>query len=217
MSDDLHFGVLRVLTCDDPEEVTAHGRVLESTFSDVTTTSECIPDHPNGLPDVEAEKDALPQIETLGHTLADKDIDALLISCALDPAVEKLDASLSIPVIGAGRSVAAAALARGEQVGTLTLESGTPPAVETLLADRHQAEAAVSGAEQTNYLTTERGRAAIVEAVDQLEEDDCDVIAASCTGLTTSRVLPEVKSCTNIPVVDPVCSMGAIAYNATYH
>jgi len=214
MSDSIHFGVLRVLTRDDSAEVAVHGQVLESQFSDVTTTSACIPDHPYGLPDVEVEKDALPLVESLGHTLAGNDIDALLISCALDPAVEKLDASLQIPVFGAGRSVAAAALARGERVGTLTLESGTPPAVKSLLGDRHQAAVSVSGAEETNYLTTERGREAIIKAIRQLEADNCDIIAPSCTGLTTSGVLPAAQSQTTIPVLDPVCSMGAMAYNA---
>lgn len=214
MTDSIHFGVLRVLTLEDPAAVATHGRMIEDAYPNVSTHSDCIPNHPDGLPDVEAEIAALSLIEDLGSTMADEGIDALLVSCTLDPAVATLDSALSIPVIGPGRSVAAAALSRGNRVGTLSLEAGTPPIVTETLGEHHHAEVSVNGAETTNFLTTEEGQDAIAESINKLIDANCDAVAPSCTGLTTSGVLPKIQSRTSIPVVDPVLSMGAMAYNS---
>ena len=209
----IEMGVLRVLTLDDPEDVSHHGRVIERNFPQVSTTSRCIPDHPDGIPDVEAEAEALPYVEELGREMAD-DVDVLAVSCALDPAVDSLDSDLDVPVVGAGASVAAAALARGQRVGTLGLESGTPPNVADLLGDRLAASEVVVGAETTNFLTTEGGREAIRASVDRLADAGCDVVAPSCTGLTTSGALAELGDSLEIPVVDPVVAMAAMGTTA---
>jgi len=42
----IEMGVLRVLTLEDPQEVSLHGRVIEEHFPNMSTTSRCIPDHP---------------------------------------------------------------------------------------------------------------------------------------------------------------------------
>ena len=47
---------------------------------------------------------AIPKIIELAKTF--KDIDALILSCADDPAVPELKEQFDIPVIGAGSSVA---------------------------------------------------------------------------------------------------------------
>jgi Asp/Glu/hydantoin racemase len=205
----IEMGVLRVLTLEDPEEVSLHGRVIERHFPNVSTESRCIPDHPEGIPTVEAEAEALPYVEGLGREMAG-DVDVLTVSCALDPAVSTLDDELDVPVVGAGASVAAAALARGEKVGTLGLESGAPPNVRNLLGERLQADETVEGAETTNYLTTEAGRDEIRAAVERLTDAGCDVVAPSCTGLTTSGVLADLRRALEIPVVDPVLAMAAM-------
>ena len=205
----IEMGVLRVLTLEDPEDVSLHGRLIEQQFPHVSTTSQCIPDHPDGIPSVEAEEEALPYVEQLARGMA-AGVDVLTISCALDPAVSTLDDELDVPVVGAGASVAATALARGETVGTLGLESGTPPVVRDLLGDRLGAAESVEGAETTNFLTTEEGQAEIRAAVERLADAGCDVVAPSCTGLTTSGVLADIGSSFEIPVIDPVLAMAAI-------
>lgn len=211
--DRIEMGVLRVLTQEDPEDVSLHGRVIENHFPHVETRSECIPDHPEGIPTAEAEAEALPYVEELSRKMA-ADIDVLAISCALDPAVSELDEELDIPVVGAGASVAAAALARGEKVGTLGLESGVPPNVRRLLGERLQADEVVEGAETTNFLTTDEGRAEIRAAVNRLADAGCEVVAPSCTGLTTSGVLVDLRESLEIPVVDPVLAMAAMSNTA---
>ena len=209
----IEMGVLRVLTLEDPQEVSLHGRVIEEHFPNMSTTSRCIPDHPEGVPTVDAEAEALPYVERLGHEMAG-DVDVLTISCALDPAVAALDDQLDVPVVGAGASVAAAALARGKRVGTLGLEDGAPPNVRALLDSRLQAEEVVEGAETTTFLTTDAGRDEIRSAVERLAGAGCDVVAPSCTGLTTSGVLADLRETLEIPVVDPVLAMAAMGTTA---
>lgn len=210
VTDQIEMGVLRVLTLEDNAEVSLHGRSIEEQYPHISTHSRCIPNHPEGIPSAEAEVEALPYIEQLGREMA-SDVDVLGISCALDPAVEELNDIVDIPVIGAGASVAAAALSRGEQVGTLGLEGGTPPAIQEILGDRLHASVVVEGAETTNFLTTAEGRAEIRAAVEQLTDEGCDVVAPSCTGITTSGVLADLQQTLDIPVIDPVLAMAAMA------
>jgi Asp/Glu/hydantoin racemase len=212
-NEQIEMGVLRVLTLEDPKEVSVHGRVIERHFPHVSTKSRCIPEHPDGIPTAEAE--ALPYVEELGREMAN-DVDVLTVSCTLDPGVSTLDDELDVPVVGAGAGVAAAALARGEKVGTLGLESGTPPNVRDLLEGRLQAGEVVEGAETTNFLTTDAGRDEIWSAVERLADAGCDVIAPSCTGLTTSGVLVDLRESLEIPVVDPVLAMAAMGATAPY-
>ncbi|WP_236639708.1 aspartate/glutamate racemase family protein [Salinigranum halophilum] len=209
----IELGVLRVLTLENETDVALHGRVIEKHFPHVSTRSRCIPNHPNGIPSAEAEVDALPYILELGTEMGAQ-VDALAISCALDPGVSKLDERLDVPVIGAGASVAGSALARGRNVGTLGLEDGTPSVIKDILGDYLQATETVKGAETTNYLTTPEGRAATGDAITRLIEAGCDVVAPSCTGLTTSGVLTNVQRRADIPIVDPVVAMGAMAATA---
>lgn len=210
----LELGVLRVLTQD--EEATAmHGRWIEQHYPKVSTTSACIPDHPDGIPDEESEAEAIPYIVDLAEDLSD-DVDAIAISCALDPAVDQLRGDLSIPVLGAGECVTRSALSLGSTVGTLTLESGVGSNVERLLGERHHATESVPGAETTNYLTTEEGNRAITGAAERLVDAGCDVIAPVCTGMTTAGVLPSVDDSLSVPVVDPVLAMGATASLLSY-
>jgi Asp/Glu/hydantoin racemase len=209
-TDVVDVGVLRVLTLSDHAEVSVHGRVIERHFPHVSTHSRCIPDHPDGIPSAAAEADALPSVLELGTEMSTR-VDVLAISCALDPGVSILNDRVDIPVIGAGASVAGAALARGTNVGTLGLEGGTPSVITDILGDNLQATETVEGAQTTNYLPTADGRAAIEAAIDRLVAAGCDVIAPSCTGLTTAGVLPDVQKRTAVSVVDPVVAMGAMA------
>lgn len=214
-TDDVTMGVLRVLTLDDPTQVSLHGQLIERHFPQVETVSRCIPDHPDGIPSAEAEAEALPYIEDLGREMA-AEVDVLGVSCALDPGVETLDEEVDIPVVGAGSSVAGAALARGTRVGTLGIEGGTPPNMRSLLGDHHQASETVEGAETTNFLTTEEGRSEIRASVEELARRDCEVVAPACTGLTTSGALPELRSELPVTVVDPVLAMAANALTALF-
>lgn len=205
------MGVLRVLTTDDRSVLEAHGQIIEAHLSQVTTISRCISDHPDGIPSEAAEAAAKPHIIELATEMADG-VDILLVSCALDPAVDQLHSLLSIPVVGAGHSTASMAKAVGTRVGTLSIEDGVAPVISETLDDVHHANERVEDAETTNFLTTPAGREAIRDAVDRLEATGCDVVAPSCTGLTSSGILPELNAATSMTIVDPVLAMGTVGY-----
>ncbi|ELK56135.1 putative hydantoin racemase, partial [Haloferax sp. BAB-2207] len=97
---------------------------------------------------------------------------------------------------------------------TLGLENGAGSAIRDLLGDRLAAEAVVEGAATTNFLTTDEGRAAIRAAVDRLVDAGCDVVAPSCTGISSSGAIPDARADAPIPIVDPVVAMGAVATTA---
>jgi len=50
-------GIIRVLTCDDPTALGAHGRVIEERYA-LATVSRCIPGQPHGIHDDESERRA---------------------------------------------------------------------------------------------------------------------------------------------------------------
>lgn len=101
-------GVIRVLTTQDPELLAAHGRILEQEYG-LSTVNRCIPDQPKGIYDDESERIAIPKIIRLARELASEGVDAIVVSCAADPAVADLRSELQIPVIGAGSALAAVA------------------------------------------------------------------------------------------------------------
>lgn len=206
----LHLGVVRVLTQEDYEVTALHGRLIEDRYPSITTTSACIDDHPDGIPDEAAEKAAEPYVAETARSLAPT-VDALAISCALDPAVDELQRTLDIPVIGAGRAVINTAQTLGGAIGTLSLEGGVPSYIAGLLGGELHASVSVPGAETTNYLTTDEGRRSIEAAAEQLVDDGCDVIAPICTGMSTAGVLPHIAAEQPVPVIDPVLSIGSVA------
>lgn len=210
----VELGVIRVLTQEDHEATAMHGRWLERHYPTITTTSACIPDHPDGIPDEEAEAEAVPYVVDLARELSGR-VDAIAISCALDPAVDSLRNDLSVPVLGAGECVTRAALTLGTSVGTLSLEGGTASNIGRLLGEHHHAAESVTGAETTNSLTTDEGRR-ITDAAGALVDEGCDVVAPVCTGMTTAGVLPSLDASLPVPVLDPVLAMGASARLLSY-
>lgn len=211
----IELGVIRVLTQDSHEKTALHGRWIEQHYPSIKTTSDCIPEHPNGIPDAETETEAIPYIIDLAQDLSE-DVDAIAISCAADPAVDSLQDDLSIPVIGAGECVARASANLGSNVGTLSLEGGTMSNIEETLGGYHHSAQNVDGAETTNYLTTDEGREAVRAAATSLVDGGCDVIAPVCTGMTTAGVLPSLNDSLVVPVLDPVLAMASTAVMLSY-
>lgn len=207
---EIQMGIIRVLTLEDTTEVAKHGRIIENSFPSISTISECIPDHPQGIPSPAEEDEAIPYILDLGHSLATS-VDAIGISCALDPGVSSLREELDIPVFGAGSSVAAVALGGGTRFGTLAIEGGVAPIIEEMLGEKHHSSITIEGADTTNYLATQEGQKILTESVKALSNQGCDVIVPSCTGMSTTGVLPKVNREVRATVLDPVVAMGAMA------
>lgn len=94
-----------------------------------------MPEQPNGIYDAATLAHALPQIEALAGNWA-AELDGLIISCAADPGLKKLKATLPIPVIGAGEACCERALVLGTRIGVIGIEADAPPVFHARLGDR---------------------------------------------------------------------------------
>lgn len=206
-------GLVRVITVEDEEALNLHGRIIESAFPELRVVSRCIEDQPRGIYDRESEERAKPKILRLVRGFEREGVDAVIVSCAADPAVREARREVRIPVVGAGSAAASLALAYGERVGVLNLTEETPEVVRRILGPHLVAEAKPEGVRYTTDLLTDWGRVAAERALRELLKRDVDVVVLACTGYSTigfARVAQEVAG---VPVIDPVLAAGA----ATLH
>lgn len=206
-------GLIRVLTTDDPEFLSLHGRIIEQEYG-LATVNRCIPDQPKGIYDEETERIALPKIIELGRELAADGVDALVVSCAADPAVSELRAELRIPVIGAGSAASAVALSLADRVGILNLTEGAPGPVRALLGDRFAGEASPKGVKNSPELLTSWGQDAAIEAAGSLVSAGAGALVLACTGYATIGMAETLRTRMGVLAVDPVRAAGLMAWHA---
>jgi Asp/Glu/hydantoin racemase len=206
-------GVIRVLTTDDPQLLAAHGLIVEQEFG-LRTLNRCIPDQPNGIYDDATERQALPKIVKLGHELVAAGVDAILVSCAADPAVPELRAELKIPVIGAGSSVSAVAVSLAARIGILNLTEGAPGPVRAILGERFVGEDAPAGVHNTRDLMTAWGKEAALAAARRLAAAGAGALVLACTGYATIGMAVELRRSAGILAVDPVRAAGLMTWYA---
>lgn len=204
------IGVIRVLTTDDPEILNRHGRLLEQYFPMFQTTSRCIPDQPEGIHDSATEALAVPKICELARQMYQEGFHAVIISCAGDPAVTECRAELPIPVVGGGRSTAALALFYGDHPAAVGITEEIPQGHAAVFGDRCVGSAQGKGINSTIDLMSCMGFAATAEAARAQKENGADVIALSCTGMSTIGIAPRLERDLELPVLDPVMSEGLV-------
>ena len=214
--DTVNIGLIRVLTLTDQNKIDRHGSIIENAFPGLTVTSGCIRNQPQGLHDKASEEAAKPKIISLAKELA-KGVDAIIVSCAADPAVAELKGMLNIPVLGAGESLAAVSRVVGDCAGVLTITDDVPSPVSTGLQGRCLAWAKVAGVKTTLDLEGEGIVARAVDAANDLKNRGSDVIALACTGFSTIGVASMIGREVGIPVIDPVLAVGSMAYFLMMH
>lgn len=204
-------GLIRVITLDDPNQLTIHGNVIESLYPGIAVESACIPNQPEGIHSAELCREAVPKIVELACAkFAHKDM--ILVSCADDPGVEEIKAALlGMPVTGGGECAVAAALRYGSNIGVLGIIDQAPKAYRRILEGRLVGNYRPDGVFSTLDLQTTEGYAACLETAKKMAADGCDVIALGCTGLATIGIAAELERVSGLPVVDPVVAMGAFA------
>ncbi|AEC51409.1 hydantoin racemase [Pyrococcus sp. NA2] len=205
------IGLIRVLTIDDERLLNLHGELIEKAFPELKVISACIEDQPFGIYDEESERIAKPKILRLAKEFEKRGVDAIIISCAADPAVEEARREVSIPVVGAGSAVASLALAQGRKVGVLNLTEKTPKVIKEVLGDHLIAEEHPEGVKNTLDLMEKKTE--IVEAARRLKERGVEVIVLGCTGMSTIKIAPILEDAVKIPVIDPVLASGAVVLN----
>lgn len=208
------IGLIRVLSTDDPEILSSHGRLLEAFVPGLKVMSRCIEGHPKGLWNEEEERQAIPKIVRLGQEMERSGVDALFVSCAADPGVSELREAVSVPVIGAGSASAGVALSLGKPVGALSITDWILPPVADVLGRAMVGWEKPTCVQTTLDLMSEVGREEIVGAGQRLIGQGAEVILLACTGFSTARLAPFLEDRLQIPVIDPVLSGGLVAYYA---
>ncbi len=211
------IGLIRVLTIQDQELLTRHGRLIEAFIGDPTlrVVSRCIDGYPEGLWNEQLEREAVPAIVALGEALVrDQGAEAIFVSCAADPGVPELREAVSVPVIGAGSAAAALALAWGRPVGALSIVDRVLTPVAQVLGDRLIDWTVPEGVKTTLDLMSAEGRERFVAAGQRLLDRGAGVILLACTGFATIGIAPYLQAQLQVPVIDPVVAGGMAAYYA---
>lgn len=205
-------GLIRVLTIHDEELLNAHGMIIERAFPELEVISKCIEDQPRGIYDEETERIAKPKILKLVKELEESgNVEAIIISCAADPAVEEARETSRIPIIGAGSSAASMALALGRKIGVLNLTERTPRVFKEILKDSLVAEEGPEGVKNTLDLLTDWGKESALRAAMRLKEKGAQAIVFACTGYSTIGFAPLLERLIGVPVIDAVLASGAVA------
>lgn len=204
--------VIRVVTLEDRELLELHGKLIESYFPMLHTDSFCIADQPRGVCDPETTALAVPKIIALAST--HQDADAIVVSCCGDPAVDELREALSVPVIGAGSSVSAAARGLGKRTGVLGITEEVPLPYRSILGNSLIDLGRPEGISCTLDLMTQAGRESVLRKARELKAAGADCIALACTGMSTIRIAREIERDCGLPVADPVMAEGLFAYYA---
>ena len=209
------MGLIRVLSTDDPEILSSHGRLLEAFVPNLKVISRCIKGHPKGLWNEEEERQAIPKIVRLGQEMErNEGVDLLFVSCVVDPGVPELREVVSVPVIGAGSASAGVALSLGKPVGALSITDWVLPPVAEVLGKALVGWERPTHVQTTLDLMSEEGRKEITRAGRRLIEKGAGVILLACTGFSTIRLAPFLEDHLKVPVIDPVLSGGLMAYYA---
>jgi len=203
-------GLIRVVTLLDENLLDAHAKVLRDRFENFDIETRCIPDQPEGIHDDETERMAVPKIVKLAQEFERDGVDVIFISCAADPGVEECREKLKIPVIGAGSSCAAMALAMGRRIGILGITDEAPEVMKKILKDRLICNIKPEGVNTTLDLFGEQGKENALKAVEILKQQGCDTLALGCTGMSTINIHEMIKREFDIRVVDPVIAAGHV-------
>ena len=201
-------GLIRVLTTEDRELLNLHGKLLEQYYPMLEVESRCIPDQPEGIHDDATMASGEPKVVELAKQMWQEGFEAVIVSCAGDPGVAQARKEVPIPVIGAGESTAAISLYYGSRPAALGITEEVPAGYQRAFGDKLVASGRGKGVESTLDLMTPQGYAATAEAARELKGLGADVIALSCTGMSTIQIAPALEKDLGIPVLDPVMCEG---------
>ena len=78
-----------MVTLTDEEALSKHGRIVMEAFPELEVVSRCIEDQPYGIYDRESEEIAKPKVLRLVRRFEEEGFEAVIVSCAADPAVDE--------------------------------------------------------------------------------------------------------------------------------
>ncbi|MEH2920572.1 aspartate/glutamate racemase family protein [Samsonia erythrinae] len=203
------LGIIRVLTHDDQHFVEEHGRLIQQEYG-IASMSRCIADQRNGIYDANSEAQAVPKIVALGKTLQSEGCTALFLSCAADPGLAQLRSSVTIPVVAAGSASASIAAMLKRPVAVMGIGAAAPAPFRALLGEDVR-YARPQGVTKTIDLLTGDGQASALACAEILYKEGAEVIAFSCTGLSTIGLADVIRKKLGKIAIDAVSAAGLFA------
>ena len=203
-------GLIRVLTTEDEEVLSAHGKQIMEYFPELQVETKCIPDQYEGIHSPELGELAIPKIVKTAQSFTD--VDMIIVSCADDPGVAEIRKVLpDIPVTGGGETTVALALKYGTRIGVLGITDYAPQAYRRMIPDQ-MILGRPEGVHSTLDLMTPEGKESVLKLGLKLKEQGAEVIALACPGLATIGIAKDLEKETGLPVIDPVMAEGLFAY-----
>ncbi|MBF9002813.1 MULTISPECIES: aspartate/glutamate racemase family protein [Vibrio] len=200
------IGVIRVLSGKDQAFLDMHQNIMDGIAINKQWQTRSIWDQPEGIHDPETFQLALPKIVQLGQEWQ-HELDLLVVSCAADPGVTELKATLSIPVYGAGESCCWAAREVGDCIGILGIEPEEPDVFKRELADCTTIYRRPHNVHCTHDIMTADGQQAIIDAALECQALGAKVIALACTGMATVDIASVLAPHLALPVINPVIAL----------
>jgi len=205
----MNIGLIRVVTLYDEKALNAHGLLIMKHFPEFNVISKCINDQPLGIYDEESKKKAIPKIIDLAKNFEKEKVNAIIISCADDPAIKEIREFSKIPIIGAGIASATLALALGEKIGVIGIGEEPPKNIQKILKDHLVAYLKPKGVVTTHDIKKNINE--VIELAIKISKS-IDVLTFSCTGFSTNIDLLSLSKKINKIVVDPVLASANHAY-----
>lgn len=136
--------------------------------------------------------------------------EAIIVSCAGDPGVAEARKAVPIPVIGAGESTAALCMFYGSRPAALGITEDLPEGHKRIFGGKLVDNARGDDVESVLDLMTPEGYAATAKKAQIQKKMGADVIALSCTGMSTIKIAAALERELGIPVLDPVMCEGLL-------
>lgn len=203
------LGIIRVLTHDDARFVEEHGRLIQHEYG-IASISRCIEDQRDGIFDAQSEALAVPKIVALGKALQAQGCRVLFLSCAADLGLAQLRAAVSVPVVSAGSAAASIAAMLKRPVAVMGIGAAAPAPFRALLGEDVR-YARPEGVTKTTDLLTPEGRASALACADMLYREGAEIIAFSCTGLSTIALAETIRIRLGKTAIDAVSAAGLFA------
>lgn len=198
----------------------------EFASSDTQIDVISLPEGPLSVETPESEAQVIPLVTKIAIEYQ-RNYDAIVVNCCLDPAVDLLKGIIKIPVVGPCEASLALASTIGKKIGIVTVSNKAIWMIEDRVEELAFRDKVVHisgiplGVLDLDE-NIERTKSLVVEEAKKAIKSGSEVIVLGCTGL--AGLAKEVQDIIGVPVIDPTGAAIKIAeslvrlklYNARY-
>lgn len=208
--DKYSVGLIRVMTLDSTKKLEDQGRLIENLFPKLKVYSYCIPDQYEGIYNDKTEEIARPKIIELAQEVEAKQVDAIIISCAADPAIEEIRKKAKIPVVGGGSAAAYLSICLSyKSIGVIGIGDSIPVVIKNILRERLAGYRKIPEITNVSELSPAIAKDSLNQAKELIDEG-ADLILLACAGLATIGLADIICKKLGVIVVDPVSASGSV-------